>query len=213
MAILPRDKNTKLSDIMTTRSIPFLFVKTNSSSTTTSNHIDNVLKLTGFKRIPVLGDGNCFFTSTYNSLKDNIDRLDILGMESLKLSEISADDIREIMVDEWLTHMEEYIGQTTYEYDDYIFEANQFLQDGYYQSDLGDTMVNCLSNALGVNVILFSDNGTPMQAIRPSRRCMVDKPICLVHSFQGAGHYYSAVFLRSNPCFKEEINNSVKMVI
>ena len=38
------------------------------------------------------------------------------------------------MVDEWLTHMEEYIGQTTYEYDDYVFEVNQFLQDGYYQS-------------------------------------------------------------------------------
>ena len=70
--------------------------------------------------------------------------------------------------------------RTTYEYDDYIFEANQFLQDGYYQSDLGNTMVNCLSNALGVNVILFSDNCTALQAIRPFRVCKVDKPICLV---------------------------------
>ena len=67
-------------------------------------------------------------------------------------------------------------------------------------------MVNCLSNALGVNVILFSDNGTPMQAIRPSRTCKIDKPICLVHSSEGTGHYDSAAFLRSQPRFREEPN-------
>ena len=88
----------------------------------------------------------------------------------------------------------------------YVFEVNQFLQDGYYQSELGDTMVNCLSNALGVNVILFSDNGTPMQAIRPSRTCKIDKPICLCHSSEGTGHYDTAAFLRSRPRFKEEPN-------
>ena len=55
-------KNTKLNDIMTVRSIPFLFVKTRSSNSPkrTSSHIDNVLKLNGLERVPVLGDGNCF---------------------------------------------------------------------------------------------------------------------------------------------------------
>ena len=115
--------------------------------------------------------------------------------------------LSEIMVDEWLTHLEYYIGQTTYEYNsDYVFIANQFLQDGYYQSELEDTMINCLSNALGVNVILFSDYGMPMQAIRPSRECKIDTPIYLVDSSEGAGHSDSAVFLRSQSCFKEEPN-------
>ena len=203
-------KNTKLNDIMTVRSIPFLFVKPRSTTTSTFNHVDNVLKLNGLERVPAFGDGNCFFTSTYNALKDSEDTIGILENQGIKLTEISAEDfvleLRELMVDEWLTHMEEYIGQTTYEYDDYVFEVNQFLQDGYYQSELGDTMVNCLSNALGVNVILFSDNGTPMQAIRPSRTCKIDKPICLVHSSEGTGHYDSAAFLRSQPRFREEPN-------
>ena len=210
-------KNTKLNDIMTVRSIPFLFVKTRSSNSPkrTSSHIDNVLKLNGLERVPVLGDGNCFFKSTYNALKDFVDANYILENQGINLTELSADDfvlkLREIMVDEWLTHMEEYIGQTTYEYDDYVFEANQFLQDGYFQSELGDTMVNCLSNALGVSVILFSDNGTPMQAIRPSRECKIDRPICLVHSSEGAGHYDSAVFLKCQSRFKEEPNKHEKI--
>ena len=206
-------KDTKLNDIMTVRSIPFLFVKTRSTPESNPN-VDNVLKLNGLERIPVLGDGNCFFTSVYYALKDSVDKVNIVGNKNLNLTEISADDfvvkLREIMVEEWLTYMEQYIGQTTYEYDDYVFEANQFLQDGHFQSELGDTMVNCLSNSLGVSVILFSDNGTPVQAIRPTRENKIDKPICLVHSSEGAGHYDSAVFLRSQSRFKEETDNFEK---
>ena len=67
-------------------------------------------------------------------------------------------------------------------------------------------MINCLSNALGVNVILFSDNGTPMPAIRPSRECKINTPIYLVDSSEGGCHYDSAVFLRSQSRFKEEPN-------
>ena len=57
------------------------------------------------------------------------------------------------MVDESLTHLEEYIGQTTYEYDDHVFKRIIFLQDGHYQSKLGYTLVNCLSNTLGVSSV------------------------------------------------------------
>ena len=116
-------KITKLNDITTVRFIPFLFVKPRSTPTSTFNHVDNVLKLNGLERVPVLGDGDCFFTSTYNALKDSEDTIGILENQGIKLNEISAEDfvlkLRELMVDEWLTHMEEYIGQTTYEYDDY----------------------------------------------------------------------------------------------
>ena len=55
-------------------------------------------------------------------------------------------------------------------------------------------------------MLFLSDNGTPMQAIRPSRECKINTPIYLVDSSEGGCHYDSAVFLRSQSRFKEEPN-------
>ena len=75
------------------------------------------------------------FKSTYNALKDSVDLKDILENQGIKLTEISADDfvlkLSQIMVDEWLTHLEDYIGQTTYEYNnDYVLKQINLCKMG-----------------------------------------------------------------------------------
>lgn len=192
-------RNTKLHDLMNVRSIPFLFNAKPAMSDGNSD-VDTVLNLNGFQMQRVNGDGNCFFSSVLLALKNIATVVNLKDGIMINLQEITATEfitkLRERLVDEWVSNAELYIGQTSYEFDEYINEANKFLHDGFFNSELGDTMVNCLSNALGVVIILFSDNGMPMQVLSPAKTSQYENPICLVHSSLGNGHYDAATFLK-----------------
>ena len=86
---------------------------------------------------------------------------------------------------------------------EYENEASDFLKDGHYNSNLGNTMPLAMSNALGVSlVILTSLPSTPCFYITPCSESSTQ--CCTLHAYTsiGPGHYDGLVV-------KEKIGNKV----
>ena len=131
------------------------------------------------KLVPVTGDGNCFLSAiALNMLTD---------------------------VNHW-AYNDEFVGDRRSKYEefvevgkfDYETEANKFRSDGFYDSELGNTMPLALCTALQCCIILFSrDHHTRNKYITPN--VLGSEAVCfLVYSPNGPGHYDYAIPLHTS---------------
>ena len=147
-----------------------------------------------FDIVPVPPDGNCFFTSIALSLIQDINRFKPV-LESIKvdvnnpISELTS-KLRQIIVHEWLECRHAYEGFLTNEmYED---EVSRFLQDGYYDSALGNTMPLAMATALNVSiVILTSIPSSPVYFVSPPTTS--ELVLYLAYTSLGSGHYDALV--------------------
>lgn len=72
-------------------------------------------------------------------------------------------------------------------------EAEHFKQQGYFFGPLTNTMVLATSNALGIQVIIFSSaHHYPVIHITP-RSCKTSVPLYVAFNQANAGHYDAVV--------------------
>jgi hypothetical protein len=98
----------------------------------------------------------------------------------------TACKLRELLVNEWISHPEDYkpyllSGQ------DYMKEALNFLQDGHFISDLGNCMPLAAANVLRIPIVIFTEMvNFPSLPICPRDEFLSET---LAFEMTGAGHY------------------------
>lgn len=115
--------------------------------------------------------------------------LDHIRVDVNETVSVLSSKLREVIVQEWLgPNRCEYVCFLTNE-DIYEHDALLFLQDGHYDSELGNTMPLAMANALGVSlVILTSIPSSPVFYIGP-RSSTTDVVLYLAYTSLGTGHY------------------------
>ena len=87
-------------------------------------------------------------------------------------------------------------------------EASKFLVNGFFLSELGDTLVRALCNALQIPVIvLTSIHDAPILHFNP-RSCLVLAPIIIGYNQYGAGHYDAIAYFK--PIHRDSSKSSCK---
>lgn len=100
-----------------------------------------------------------------------------------------ATALRQTIVNEWLANPSSYEPFLT-SGQDYKSEANAFLQDGYFASELGNSMPLAASNVLCISIVVFTAMlNFPVLPICPRDRTLSDNPIYLAYDMSFAGHY------------------------
>jgi hypothetical protein len=104
----------------------------------------------------------------------------------MELSAMAA-HLRQLVVGEWRNHQEKYEG--------YVVGMNitqqidLFLRDGYFNSELGNTMVLALANVFGVPIVVFSSIiQYPVINVNPDHMS-VPLPVFVAYNHSGCGHY------------------------
>ena len=158
------------------------------------NRLNAVVQSWGFQLVNVEGDGNCFFYSVamslHHFLQDNIEDVTIhlgnLGITADSSNEDTAQRLRELVVNEWVTNQERYqpfVGTNIQE------EANLYLRSGHFMGGLGNLMPLAMANILGSPLIIFSSLETmPVILITPASTTALPT-IHLAFNQFGAGHY------------------------
>ena len=185
-------------------------------STDVSTDLRQTLFAYGLRLQPVKGDGNCFFTSiAYNMLSDLRVWDHCLSLAGTSTSEITVErlsgQLREVYVAELLgerrAQYESFLPHSSF---DYETEANRFRQDGYFNSELGDTMPLALATALQFPLIIFSSHSnTPVMYVTPDL-VTTEATAFVVHTRSGLGHYDAAT-----PChnLSQKQSNSYNAVV
>lgn len=164
-----------------------------------STRLDAIIRSCGLRKIPILGDGNCCFSAVAQSIKllmtSNQKILEQLQNLPINLSdtlEEIAIRLRAGTVKEWIDNSEEY--QAFVSNTNVQMEAINFETSGYFNSELGDTMLTALTNFLQMPFIVFTSiEGTPILHFTP-RQPLIQVPILLAYNQYGAGHYDSLSF-------------------
>ena len=158
--------------------------------------LDQVLTAWGMERINVPKDGNCCFYAVAVQLKMYENKQANIGIE-VKNNDVStiSTHLRERTVNEWIENRHEY---EEFMMDiDVMREAEKFRQPGFYDSQLGDSMVLALANTLNLPIIVFTSNICyPIVYVTP-REAKSYLPIYIAYMQCGPGHYDSVV-VRSN---------------
>ena len=163
--------------------------------------LKNTLKSWNFTLLPVVPDGNCFFTSVAIGLVNGGEQLrEVITSMGLSLNApitVLASRLHEVIIQEWL-------GENRYEYEcftstesSFEVEATKFLQNGYYDSELGNTMPLAMANALKVSLVVFTSlSSSPVFFVTP-REPSTDV-LYLAFTYCGPGHYDGAIFTGKN---------------
>ena len=172
-------------------------------NTEVSTDLRQTLFAYGLRLQPVKGDGNCFFTSiAYNMLSDLRVWDHCLSLAGTSTSEITVERLSGLLRKVYVI---ELLGERRAQYEsffphssfDYEMEANRFHQDGYFNSELGDTMPLALATALQFPLIIFpSPSNTPVMYVTPDL-VTTEATAFVVHTCSGLGHYDAAI-----PCHK-----------
>ena len=165
-------KQSSKSPVFNYKLIPFMSATSNimlsikSPDDQESQHIkrlDDTLRAWKMTRESIPGDGNCCFRAVASSLIINqkviTEHADTffnhLGIDASCINQSDfAMKLRELVVSEWQQNSETYQGfltDTTVE-----DEAELFRSSGYFNSELGDTVLLTLSNVLGVSIVVFT---------------------------------------------------------
>jgi len=163
--------------------------------------LDAFLHLNNLQRIKIPGDGNCFFVSLAAMIqqqlaKGSLNPEEKTHMENLGLIKDANTDIkqmatalRQTIVNKWLANPSSYEPFLT-SGQDYKSEANAFLQDGYFASELGNSMPLAASNVVCISVVVFPAMlNFSVLPICPRNRTLSDNPIYLAYDMSFAGHY------------------------
>ena len=170
--------------------------------------LDGHLKDVGLSRIPVAGDGNCFFTAVAFQLHQLMSTTDVPALVSNSLSSIGittmtipqlASLLRELIVKEWLSdHIDDYI-KFVPDLEDFLAEVKQFEQSGYHHGPLGDLMPMAMANVLHMSLaFVTSEAHSPLTRVYPFGSPITDLPLFLAYNSFGAGHYDGAVLVTKN---------------
>lgn len=152
-----------------------------------------------FNIAEVPGDGDCFFSSValqlitlfQNSPKSFKNHVLQLGVPIEGDVNAIATFLRQLLVQEWLSHHERYIGASQLDFSNFIHEANSFLTNGHYASVLGNAMPLGMANALQVPLVLItSAENWPLTLITPEE-AVSDVPLYL--AFDQEGEHYDAL--------------------
>ena len=120
-----------------------------------------------------------------------------LSLAGTSTSEITVErlsgQLREVYVAELLgerrAQYESFFSHSSF---DYETEANRFRQDGYFNSELGDTMPLALATTLQFPLIIFSSHSnTPVMYVTPDL-VTTEATAFVVHTRSGLGHYDAA---------------------
>ena len=159
--------------------------------------LQTTMKSWNFALLPVVADGNCFFTSVAIALVNSGDQsksaISSLGLTMLAPITTLALRLRQVLVQEWL-------GSNRHEYECFIsnatsfdLEASKFLLDRFYNNDLGNTMPLAMANALKVSFVIFTSlSSSPVFIVSP--REPADEILYLAYTYCGPGHYDGAIF-------------------
>ena len=155
------------SHLVNLKNILCLFSSIESNSAKASEgDLDEFLASNNMQRVKVSADGNCFFVSLAIMIKQQLEkgiltaegrtRLQQLGVIQSEKFEINhiASALRHVIVNEWLSNPSSYepflaSGQ------DYKKEANLFLKDGHFASELGNSMPLAAANALCLSIVVL----------------------------------------------------------
>ena len=185
-------------------SVTCLFEPVNKTPSTTEQHQKRLLDMVeswGFQLHPVEGDGDCFFPAIAFAIccqRQGIQRrkphlLVNHGIHNnMDIGNIVM-KIRQLVVDEWLSNVDEY--QKFLDGEHLVTEeAPKFLKQGYFFGPMGNTMVLAVSNALGVPIVVFSfASHYPVINVTP-RVCEVPVPLYIAYNQAGPGHYDGVSF-------------------
>lgn len=164
------------------------------------NQLFSRLSQYGLTFTPVSPDGNCFFKSIALNLMaehtrwtDTLNRIgvsqsvlcDLEGL-SMKLRQLFVQEI----VGERRELYESYVVQGEF---DYLAEANKFLQDGFYDSCLGDTMPLAMATVLQLSIVIITSNTDSQIMYITPEVITADSSIFLIYHPSGAGHYDAAL--------------------
>ena len=143
----------------------------------------------GMERLPVCGDGNCCFSAVASGMimTHLQTHFHEVGIQSMDNADILGHQLRPLAVREWKDNKDYYKGFLVDT--DTEVEADSFLQSGYFNSQLGDTMVLALANALGIPMIIFTTMLCHAVVHITPRHTKSHTPIYLAYSHGGTGHY------------------------
>ena len=164
--------------------------------------LDQLLKSWNQVRVAVPRDGNCLFYSVAHNLKiqmnkGNTNLQQILNniniREETSLLEIIT-SLRKGVVKQWLGQNSKYYQKFMTDGQLHI-QAEEFLQDGVYSSDIGDLVITALSNMLQTPLVLFTSHPTQPLYIQHPTYCPTanTNPIYLAYLHAGPGHYDAVI--------------------
>lgn len=131
-----------------------------------SHELNAVLKAHGFERVPIAKDGNCLFASASLALTQllNSDGCSVelrkhlcsIGICNDKSLPELIETLRKLVVEEFIcSNVEEYSSfLLTSERLAYEETAKKFLQDGFFDCELGNAVILALSNILRSSIIV-----------------------------------------------------------
>ena len=164
--------------------------------------LDILLKSWDHSRHKVPRDGNCLFNAAAFNIKMQLTEgnsdleqvlipLDICIQDSQSLI---ASSLRKLVVEEWLGEHAKYYQQFMTE-NQLQSQAEEFLCDGVYSSDIGDLAVAALSNVLQTALVLFTSRpNQPLHIQHPTTSPVINSnPIYLSYLQRGSGHYDAVI--------------------
>jgi len=146
---------------------------------------------------PASTNGNCFFHSVAINICANPSvwsHLQVVDEFAPDVSVMTA-KLRRLFVDEILGENRRAYEHFIQPIDDYTTESQKFLQDGFYNSSVGDLMPVAMATALLANIIMFRQNkdsqAHPMYVVPINGT--PNGTIFLVYHPAGTGHYDAAI--------------------
>lgn len=181
-------------------SVGTLYFSNINASATSSTRLDSLIESWKMRRHSVNKDGNCCFVSAAIGLqhvhRNNTSLSLLLPNFNFDCTITLSEQLRSAVVTEWKTNKDCYSAFMADE-NDLEKEADRFQQLGFFASDLGDSVVHAIANAISMQLIVFtSQESFPVIHI-PPRQIKCGEPIYLAFTSTGCGHY-DAVLKRDN---------------
>jgi len=161
------------------------------------------VKSHGFNIVNILPDGNCFFSAvgfqilqileSSSSVSDHpfTNKLKEIGITPQTPLDEIVYILRNEIVSEWLgerrSEYEPFVASSGIAYEE---QVRNFLINGFFDNDVGNTMVLAASNLLQIPIVVFTTmENFPVLSAVPSSSIIQDINIYLAYNHIGAGHY------------------------
>lgn len=144
----------------------------------------------------VPGDGNCLFTAIAKQLKTFLKDCTkketkgyILNLDLGKSVEPDARKLRTLFVDELIRNIDVYGSTMPYEDCDILKEIEQFRNDGYFNSDVGDTCAIVIADLLRIPIVIVTAFPSHPTNVLLSKNMLTSDALYIAYNHAGPGHY------------------------
>ena len=176
--------------------------KVSSIDEVNDTHLLNRLSEYGLTFSPTIPDGNCFFQavsmnimSDLDKWKDRLATFDIFSNQTMDLETLSmmfrSVFVQEVTGDHRYMY-ESFVPQNGLEFD-FVREANTFLENGVYNTSIGDLMPLAIATALQASLVIITSNSQMPHMYVVPMVGTVEGSIFLIYNPTGAGHYDAAL--------------------